>query len=150
MFHARILPAVLLAAVFVTACAPVINKRGNLVETEKLDQITSGRSTREDVARILGTPTEMSTFDDKIWYYIGQTTKREAFFDPEVTEQKIVAIRFTPEGVVDKISQGGAQYAENISPNPGRTPTYGKDISLLQQLMGNLGRPRVPVSNRGR
>ncbi|MBI3419995.1 MAG: outer membrane protein assembly factor BamE [Proteobacteria bacterium] len=142
----RLLPLALavLTAASLAACAPVLNKRGNLLEEEQIRQIKIGETTREDVTKILGSPTQTSTFDDKIWYYIGQNTEQTSFFDPEITQQKLVAIQFTPEGKVAKISRGGLKYAENIEPNPDKTPTYGKEVSLMQQLLGNLGRPSVP------
>ncbi len=137
-----------LFALALSACTPVLAKRGNTVPDEDLKQVVVGQSSREDVARILGTPTQMSTFDDKIWYYIGQDTEKTSFFTPDVTDQKIVAIQFTPEGKVQKISQGGLKYAEAIEPNPDKTPSYGKEVSLVQQLLGNLGRPTVPKTNK--
>jgi len=140
--------ALALLALSVSACEPVLAKRGNLVSEDDLKQVTIGQSSREDVARILGTPTQMSTFDDKIWYYIGEETEKTSFFTPEITDQKIVAVQFTPEGKVQKMSRGGLKYAEDITPNPETTPSYGKEVSLVQQLLGNLGRPTVPKSNK--
>ena len=140
--------ALALLALSFSACTPVLAKRGNIVADDDVKQITIGQSSREDVARILGTPTQMSTFDDKIWYYIGEDTEKTSFFTPEITDQKIVAIQFTPEGKVEKLSRGGLKYAEDITPNPTVTPSYGKEVSLVQQLLGNLGRPTVPKSNK--
>src|SRR5262245_41925422 len=96
--------AVFMAVFAVSACAPTVAKRGNMVSDEQLAQITAGVTTREEVAKNLGTPTQVSTFDDTIWYYIGQETEQVSFLDPDVVSQKIVAIQFTPEGVVSKIS----------------------------------------------
>lgn len=139
-----LIPLALLTVASLAACAPTMNKRGNLLEEEQIRQIKVGATTREEVAKLLGSPTETSTFDDKVWYYIGQQTEQTSFFDPEITDQKILAIQFTPEGKVQKISRGGLKYAEAIEPNSEKTPTYGKEVSLMQQLLGNLGRPGVP------
>ncbi len=136
--------ATLMIGLTVSACSPTIAKRGNAVEDAALKQIKVGESTREDVARILGTPTQMSTFDDKIWYYIGRRTEQTAFFDPELMEEKIVAIKFTPEGKVEKINESNDKYAEVIDPVSDKTPTYGKEITVMQQLLGNLGKPSIP------
>jgi outer membrane protein assembly factor BamE (lipoprotein component of BamABCDE complex) len=133
----------LVAAIGLSACAPTVAKRGNMVDEERLKEITPGVTTREGVANILGTPTQTSTFDDKIWYYIGRTTEQTSFLAPEVKEQKIVAVQFTPEGIVQKISKGGLKYAEDVEPNSDKTPTYGREVSLVQQLLGNLGRPGI-------
>lgn len=139
--------ASLMVGLTIAACTPTVAKRGNSVDDENLRQIKVGESTREDVARILGSPTQMSTFDDKIWYYIGRRTEQSAFLDPELIEQKIVAIKFTPEGMVEKINQGSNKYAEVIDPINAKTPTYGKEVTIMQQLLGNLGRPTIPTGN---
>ncbi len=132
------------------SCTPTVAKRGNTIEDDQLQQIKVGESTREDVAKVLGTPTQMATFDDKTWYYIGQRTEKEAFFDPELKEQKIVTVEFTPEGKVLSVNKTGAELARNIDPASGKTPTYGKDITILQQLLGNIGRPTMPKGKEGR
>lgn len=136
--------AMLMLGLTLAACTPVVAKRGSAVEEEQLMQIKVGESTREDVAKLLGTPTQMATFDDKTWYYIGQRTEQEAFYDPELKEQKIVTIEFTPEGKVASVNKSGAELARNIDPVDDKTPTYGKDLTIVQQLLGNLGHPTIP------
>jgi outer membrane protein assembly factor BamE (lipoprotein component of BamABCDE complex) len=141
--------AAFLAVFTVSACAPTVAKRGNMITDEQVAQIVPGTTTREEVAKNLGTPTQVSTFDNTIWYYIGQETEQVSFLDPEIVSQKILAIQFTPEGVVSKTSQGDLKYAEAIEPSDGKTPTYGREVSIMQQLMGNLGRPTIPTDNKG-
>jgi outer membrane protein assembly factor BamE (lipoprotein component of BamABCDE complex) len=142
--------ALLMLGLTLASCTPTISKRGNAIEEEQLQQITVGESSREDVAKVLGTPTQMATFDDKTWYYIGQRTEQEAFYDPELKEQKIVTVEFTPEGKVASVNQTGSELAKNIDPSSDKTPTYGKELSIVQQLLGNLGRPTVPKGKEGR
>ncbi len=140
--------AAVMVGLTVSSCTPTVAKRGNMIDDEALSQIKVGATTREEVAKVLGTPTEMATFDDKIWYYIGRRTEQTAFFDPELTEQKVVAIKFTPEGKVEKISKGTDKYVQDIDPVSAKTPTYGKEISVMQQLLGNLGKPSIPKDNK--
>jgi outer membrane protein assembly factor BamE (lipoprotein component of BamABCDE complex) len=135
--------------VTLASCTPVVAKRGNTIDDDQLSQVVVGVSRREDVASVLGTPTQMGTFDDKVWYYIGQRTEQEAFFDPELKEQKIVTVEFTPEGVVSNVSKSGAEKARDITPVADRTPTYGKEITVMQQLLGNLGKPTIPKTGKG-
>lgn len=135
----------LMVGITLVSCAPTVAKRGNNVDETALNQITVGISTREDVAKILGSPTQVATFDDKTWYYISQRTEQEAFFDPELKEQKIVTIEFTPEGKVAAIHQGGSENARTITPVADKTPTYGKELTFMQQLLGNLGKPTIPT-----
>lgn len=48
-----------------TACAPTVANRGNILDLDVLAEIKPGTTTRE-VASKLGSPTVMSTFDDKV------------------------------------------------------------------------------------
>lgn len=142
--------AILMLGLTLASCTPTIAKRGNTIEDDQLKQIVVGESTREDVAKVLGTPTQMATFDDKTWYYIGQRTEKEAFFDPELKEQKIVTVEFTPEGKVSSVSKSGAEKAQDIDVVSSKTPTYGKNLTILQQLLGNIGRPSIPKGKEGK
>ena len=151
MFHfLTTTTALLMLSITLASCTPTIAKRGNSIEEDQLKQIVVGESTREDVAKVLGTPTQMATFDDKTWYYIGQRTEKEAFFDPELKEQKIVTVEFTPEGKVSTVTKSGAEKAQDVDVVNAKTPTYGKNLTILQQLLGNIGRPSVPKGKEGR
>ncbi|NTU76918.1 MAG: outer membrane protein assembly factor BamE [Alphaproteobacteria bacterium] len=123
------------------ACAPVIANRGNLIEPEKLAEIKVGTSTREEVATKLGSPTEIGTFDETTWYYFGRSTEQYSFFDPEVTKQQTVEIHFDDQGVVTALNTIDPGATQEIEPVSRRTPTYGKETTFFEQLMGNLGKP---------
>ncbi|MFY9287642.1 MAG: outer membrane protein assembly factor BamE [Alphaproteobacteria bacterium] len=130
------------------ACEPTIANRGNILEPEKLQDITVGTSTREEVASRLGSPTLISTFDDKIWYYAGRQTEQYSFFDPEVLEQQAVEIKFDDQGTVVALNKLDLSEAHDIDPVARRTPTYGNDDTLIRQLLGNLSRPTPKMSDR--
>lgn len=142
--------ALLMLGLTLAACTPTVAKRGNTIEDDQIKQIIVGESTREDVAKLLGSPTQMATFDDKTWYYIGQRTEKEAFFDPELKEQKIVTVEFTPEGKVSSVTKSGAENSQDIDVVSAKTPTYGKNLTILQQLLGNIGRPSIPKGKEGK
>ncbi len=151
MFHFPVTTTcVLMLGLTLASCAPTVAKRGNTIEDDQLQHIVVGQSTREDVAKALGTPTQMATFDDKTWYYIGQRTEKEAFFDPDLKEQKIVTVEFTPDGKVASVVKNGAELARNIDVVSARTPTYGKNLTIMQQLLGNIGRPSIPKGKEGK
>ena len=121
------------------ACAPTIANRGNLLDSDKLAMVKTGLSTREDVAATLGTPTQISTFDEKIWYYFGRHTQQYSFFDPEITEQQAVEVRFDDQGTVTSVKKLDPAAAEEIDPVDRRTPTYGHETTFFEQLIGNVG-----------
>jgi len=128
-------------AMMLTACSPNVANRGNILDGDKLAEIKTGTSTREDVATRLGTPTQISTFDDKVWYYVGRQTEQYSFLDPEVLKQKAVEIRFDDQGVVAAVTNLDLAEAQDITPVDRSTPTYGRDDTFIQQLLGNLSHP---------
>lgn len=139
-----------LLVLILTACEPTIANRGNILEAEKLTEIKTGTSTREDVATRLGTPTAVSTFDDKVWYYMGRQTEQYSFLSPEVLKQQVVEVRFDDQGIVTAVNNLDLSEAQDITPVTRRTPTYGRDDTLIQQLIGNLSRPRPNMNSNGR
>jgi outer membrane protein assembly factor BamE (lipoprotein component of BamABCDE complex) len=131
----------LFLALTLTACEPTVANRGNILDAEKLQDIMVGTSTREDVATKLGTPTQVSTFDDKVWYYIGRQTEQYSFLDPEVIKQKAVEVRFDDRGIVTAVNDMNLDEAHDVETVDRTTPTYGRDDTFIKQLIGNLSHP---------
>jgi len=141
--HKLVLPAsvvVALAAAGLAACAPTIDQRGNLPEPEKLAQIRPGTTTREQVTKILGTPSSTGVFDDKNWYYISRRIKQVSFFDPDVLDQQVYIVNFDDSGVVRGVDHKDLKDGQDIEPAPGATPAPGRELTFLEQVLGNIGR----------
>lgn len=124
-----------------SACAPTIANRGNMVDPEKLAEVKVGETTREQVVSAIGSPTQVGTFDENVWYYYGRSTKQYSFLDPEVVKQQAIEVRFNDEGIVTAVNQLDPKEAQDISPVARRTPTYGHETTFVEQLVGNLGKP---------
>ncbi len=125
-----------------SACERAIQVRGNLPDDDEVAKISPGIHTRGDIASLLGTPSTVSTFEDSKWYYIGQKTTEFAFFEPEVLERKVVEVSFDDAGTVAETKVYTLEDGQEIDPVARVTPTEGKDLTVLQQLLGNLGRFR--------
>ncbi|MBO0739629.1 MAG: outer membrane protein assembly factor BamE [Alphaproteobacteria bacterium] len=122
-------------------CAPDVEQRGNLPTQDKLSQIHAGSTTRDDVEKILGSPSSVSVFNnDKSWYYISKRTSQTAFFDPDVVDQQVYVINFDDQGVVKAVDHKALQDGEQITPVARATPAPGRELSFLEQLIGNLGK----------
>ncbi len=124
----------------VSACAPNVATRGNLPDPDRLAEIVPGEASRDDVAILLGSPSSAATFGDEIWYYIAARVETVAFNEPEVIDQQVVAIRFGEDGLVAAIDTYGMDDARAVEIVDRVTPTSGKEITILQQLIGNVGR----------
>ncbi|MFO1067605.1 MAG: outer membrane protein assembly factor BamE [Geminicoccaceae bacterium] len=131
---------VLGALLAATACSPTISNHGHRLDSDALAQIEPGISSREDVARLLGSPSAIGTFDLERWYYISQRMEQQAFYTDEITNQDVVAIDFDPTGVVASVDQTDMSAAKQIEPVDDKTKTMGNEFTLLEQLLGNVGR----------
>ena len=132
--------AAFIAAAMAAGCAADVAQRGNLPTPEKLAELHPGSTTKQEVARVLGTPSSVSVFDDKAWYYISRRTKQVAFFDPDVLDQQVYILRFDNQGVLKEIDHKGLDDGKEIEPVARTTPAPGRELSFLEQLVGNLGR----------
>lgn len=135
--------AVLFAGIvfgLITGCAETIHTRGNLPDPKTVAEIEPGEHTRAEVTKLLGTPSTIATFEREIWFYIGGRVKSQSFFAPEVLERKVLTIQFDKRGVVKEINTFDATKIEKIELVQRKTPTKGKELTLLQQLIGNIGR----------
>lgn len=113
---------------------------GYVLDKDSLDLIPEG-SSREQVLLSMGTPSTTATFDGEVFYYISQKRHRAvAFMKPQLVEQTVVAIYFNKEGTVARraiYTLKDGKVFENISRT---TPTGGRDLTFLQQLLsGGVG-----------
>lgn len=142
--------AIVVLAVLLVGCVVSEDQRGNLPDPDKLAQVHPGTTTKEQVVKILGSPSSESTFDDDTWYYISRKTKQVAFLSPTVLDQQVYIVDFDDKGVVKDVGHRTLANAEPISPAPGATPSPGRELSFMEQLIGNIGRfggsPATPAS----
>jgi outer membrane protein assembly factor BamE (lipoprotein component of BamABCDE complex) len=122
-------------------CQPIIANRGNMLDEDRITQVKAGSSSKNDVFEALGSPSITSTFDDNTWYYIGQRTEREAFFRPEITDRKVIAVQFDDTDHVKAVDRIGLEEAVDVEPLEETTPAVGREITFMEQLIGNIGRP---------
>lgn len=129
---------------WLAACAGNVDQRGNLLDPDRLKEIEPGRQDRQQVADILGSPSTIGTFSDKKWYYISRRTSRVAFLEPEILDQRVIVITFDDGGAVKDIRELNAEDRREIEMVGRTTPTAGQGITVVQQLLGNIGRFNKP------
>jgi outer membrane protein assembly factor BamE (lipoprotein component of BamABCDE complex) len=122
------------------ACAPDIAARGNDPTKDRVDQIEVGKQTRAEVAALLGTPSATATFDDLTWYYISARTQQYAVFEREELDRHVLAISFDSNGRVSDVRELGLGDGRDVDVVQRETPTLGNELSIMEQLLGNLGR----------
>lgn len=129
-----------LLALTVAGCAARVSVSGNKPDEEDLARIVIGQTEKARVAELLGSPSSIAAFDENVWLYISQRSEATAFFEPKVTEQEVVLIRFDPNGAAETVNRYTLKDGQPIVPSDRKTPTAGRDFTILQQLFGNFGR----------
>ena len=135
----RILTVALLIGL--AACTPRETMRGAVVDPEKVVLVKAG-ATQTQVTSILGSPSSTSTFAERgnTWYYITVETETLAFFAEKTVEQRVVAVDFDGSGKVTEVRRYGLKDGQPIDFVARETPTKGKELGLLEQFLGNLGK----------
>ena len=129
------------AAIATPGCSPITDTRGNLPLEEVVETIERGKQNRDQIVAILGSPSTKATFGKQdTWYYIGKKTETLAFFEPKLIERKILVIKFDERGVVETVTSYDASDGKRVELVGRVTPTKGKELGVLEQIIGNLGR----------
>lgn len=142
----RILPGVGIAVLLafspaLTSCNSTsqVLAHGFQASDDTLDLVPVG-SSREQVLLSLGTPSTTLSQDGEVFYYISQKRKRAlAFSKPKVIEQKVLAIYFDKEQTVSQLANYGLKDGKVFDYISRTTPTGGRDLTFLGQLLGAAG-----------
>lgn len=137
--------AVGLAALMV-GCTPAQKLEGYRMDPDQLALIEPGQSDKDDVLELMGSPSNMATFQRSgdVWYYISRKTERLAFLDSETISQNVLVIRFDETDTVTGVKKYDKEDGRDIAFVERKTETKGKELGLFEQLFGNLGRFNTP------
>lgn len=128
------------ALVALPGCDATFNQRGFAPTPGSVEKLEAGTQSREDVIRLVGSPSAVSTFNPNIWYFISETQESFAFLKPVITEQKVIQVTFNESGRIQAIKNYDLKDAENIAMVQRITPTSGKELTVLEQILGNVGK----------
>jgi outer membrane protein assembly factor BamE (lipoprotein component of BamABCDE complex) len=108
--------------------------RGYVVDQHALEQVKVGASA-EQVLVVLGTPSTTSTIGGSAWYYISQKVDRPlAYSSPEITDQRVLAVYFTPQKKVERVANYGMQDGKVFDFISRTTPTGGSEQGFVKNL----------------
>lgn len=145
----------LLAPLALQACntssvlKPKVTSHGYQLNEETLALVPVG-SSREQVLLSLGTPsTTLKDGDNaETLYYISQKRARPvAFMQPKVVDQRVLAIYFDDSDNVSSIGNFGLRDGKVFDFTRRVTPTGGKELSFLSQLLGAAGAVANPFGS---
>ena len=133
--------AILLAGAAMTgACAPISSYSGfQAIEANPRD-VKPGEDSKATVRGRLGSPSAVSAVDTNVWIYMNQIKETVAFMRPVVTRRDITVITFDQETeavkTVDNLTLADGKV---IAFNGRETPTRGRELTVLEQLIGSIG-----------
>ncbi len=127
-------------AAFLSACTMTVNHRGYVPDQETIERLRAGVDDRNSVTLMLGSPSSVATFDDRTWYYVSKQTQRVAFLNEKVVDQRVLSVGFDETGLVSEIHQYTLVDGRIIDPVTRETPTHGRELNVIEQLFGNIGR----------
>ena len=135
---ARRVAAVLAVSLLIAGCFSSTYNRGYVFDQASLDQVPVGAS-QEQVLLVLGTPSTIATVSGEGFYYISQRTEQKAaFLNPQVVDQRVLAVYFDKDRRVARIANYGVQDGKIFDFVSRTTATTGEELSLLRQIFGNL------------
>ena len=131
------------------ACSPVSSYQGFQVVDVRPADVKVGQDTRSTVLDKLGSPTVTSTFDKDTWFYVGQIRSQTSFYLPKTIKRDVVAISFDHETQqVKSVNSYTLQDGRVIAYNTRETPTRGREMTALEQLIGAIGAGTVLPSDQ--
>lgn len=131
---------VIVGAMLVAACAPVVYSHGNSPNSQLLELIEPNVQDKSQVLAMLGSPSSVTMFEEETWLYISSKSQQKAFFEPEELERKVIAITFNAEGKVSGVAKMLKEDGLDIEFSTKETPTSGHSFTFMEQLFGNVGR----------
>jgi outer membrane protein assembly factor BamE (lipoprotein component of BamABCDE complex) len=63
-----------------------------------------------------------------------------------VTERQVLVVKFAKDGKVTAIETVGLDKGKEIDPVDRKTPTHGNKLTIIEQIIGNLGRFKSKAS----
>lgn len=123
-----------------TACVAQREDRGYTRSQADFSRIIPGTTSSKDVLELLGSPSSYSSYGDETWYYISARKETTAFLAPKITDQGAIAVIFDNKGVVKRVDEFTDAAKRDVAISNDKTPTEGNRITLMQQLLGNLGK----------
>lgn len=130
------------------AVSPPPIPRGALVEKLDYEQLVLNSSTQNDALSLLGSPTAHATFNDNRWIYVSMTKDLVPLAHPVIDKQQVVILDFDTKGILRNLNVLDKRHAIPVAMAQGITPTPGTHISVIQELLGNVGRYN-PMNSMG-
>ena len=138
----------LLLSILIAGCSLMgTNRVGDAPEEVRVNAIKPKKHSKEDVARLLGSPTSITLFEKESWLYIESVEQKRLFLLPKEIERNVIQVTFNKDNLVESVHKYKMEDGKKIAYDKDATPVEGKDLSVVDELVGNFG--RFASSNKG-
>ena len=141
--------AIVLCVALSACIASRVYTRGNLPDPERLSELVPGETTRDDILDSLGSPSSVNTFGNETWYYISEKVEVVAFLSPKVLERKILIVEFNLKSQMTQVVTLGLEAGRELIHAERITPTFGQELTVLDQIIGNFNRFKTGKQRKG-
>ncbi len=126
------------------ACAPTMTHHGYLAYDARPSTDIKVGDTEATVLDKLGQPSQKGTYDPTEWYYIDQVSMKMTYKKPRVTQRSVTIIDFDKGAkTVSAVQTLSLADGRDLTPNPNQTPTRGRSLSAIEQLLGTVGHQQL-------
>lgn len=136
----KLMAGVVIVAIAATACSPIVRRHGYVPESAALSEIKIGEDSRSSVLATYGNPSTTALFEGDTWYYITNVQERLGFLKPHTSDRSVTAVEFNAGGTVIRTAEYTLEDGRVVDFVSRETPTRGRELSILEQLLGNVGR----------
>jgi len=139
---AALLTAALMGA---AACSPTIARQGFQVMDAAPRDLKIGEDSKSTVMAKLGSPSAVSTFEPNVWFYVSQTTEKYTYHKAKVSARDVTVVTFDPTTeLVASVETLDLADARRVSYSDRETPTRGRELTIMEQLLGTIGQGGLP------
>lgn len=135
---ARVLTVTVLLAL-AAGCAREIDVHGYAPAPAEVAEIQVGQDTRSSVRQKIGRPSVTGVFTPDSWYYVSTEIENYLFYEPKVASRRVVAVTFDQNDLVASVNEYGMEDGRVVDLATRTTPTLGRELTILQQILGNIG-----------
>ena len=132
--------SILALAVFLSACSTTETRHGHLLPKDIAQELATANISQARVVDLLGSPSAISAFDRNKWYYVSEIQHTVAFFRPDTVRRSVLILQFDPSLQLAKVATLSETDGKEIALVSRETPTKGHQITIMEQLLGNIGR----------
>ena len=130
---------VIMLTLIVAGCAPVYRHHGYVPPESDLALVQVGQTSQFELESMIGRPGAQGLLQGSAWYYVGSRWRHYGALRPQEVDRQVVAVHFTPDGTVSNVERFGLENGRVVVLSRRVTDTGVTSVSLIRQLLGNIG-----------